>query len=350
MFRRRPLRDGLAALLGCCCVALVPACSGGAAQHAPGTAPARPASAVSVATAGPPVPATPQRGPGTPALPKRSFPRCRTSQLAAAFTGLNAASGGERGMTLILANHSARACFVYGYARFELLGASGAFPGPLPTHVTRVHAPHSVVILRPGQNAQALVTWNASPMAPGSLEHPQRVQITPPGAHAYLMGMWPQEPVSGGYLGVWPLRPAPPGPVPTGTGTVQGAFNGMCMTAAQDSADVVAWTCDGDSSQQWTAYSDDTLRIGDRCLDVAGGSTDTGATAVLQECDGSASQRWQISQVSLNPFGPITGLASGNVLTDPGASTVNGTKLELTAGQGDQSPPWHVSFYHYLGQ
>jgi hypothetical protein len=216
--------------------------------------------------------------------------------------------------------------------------------------VTRVHAAHSVVILRPGQNAQALVTWNASAMAPGALEYPQRVQITPPGAHTYLLGMWPQEPVSGGYLGEWPLRPAPPGPVPTGTGIVQGPFDGMCMSVAQNGIDVVAWACDGGTSQQWTAYSDDTLRNGGNCLDVAGGSTAPGAAAVLRECDGSPSQRWQISQVSLNPFGPITGLGSGNILTDPGASTVNGTKLEMAEGQGDQSQPWHVSFYHYLGQ
>ena len=69
----------------------------------------------------------------------------------------------------------------------------------------------------------------------------------------------------------------------------------------------------------------------------------------LRACDGSPSQRWQIGQVSLNPFGPITGLGSGNVLTNPGASTVNGTPLKMDLNRGDQSGPWHVSFYHYLG-
>ena len=35
-----------------------------------------------------------------------SAPRCHITQLSMAFTGLNAASGGQRGMTLILTNHS----------------------------------------------------------------------------------------------------------------------------------------------------------------------------------------------------------------------------------------------------
>jgi hypothetical protein len=57
----------------------------------------------------------------------------------------------------------------------------------------------------------------------------------------------------------------------------------------------------------------------------------------------------QIGQASLNPFGAITNPASGNVLTDPDPSTVSGTQLLMEPGQGDQSEPWHVSFYHQLG-
>ena len=61
------------------------------------------------------------------------------------------------------------------------------------------------------------------------------------------------------------------------------------------------------------------------------------------------SQQWLISQVSLNPFGPIGNPASGNVLTDPGSSTVDGTQLLMGPDRGDLSGPWQVSFYHYLG-
>jgi ricin-type beta-trefoil lectin protein len=40
---------------------------------------------------------------------------------------------------------------------------------------------------------------------------------------------------------------------------VRDPFNGMCVTAAgngsADGTQVVAWQCDGDAAQQWTAYS-----------------------------------------------------------------------------------------------
>jgi Ricin-type beta-trefoil lectin domain/Protein of unknown function (DUF4232) len=281
------------------------------------------------------------------------LPRCRTGQLSPAFTGLNAASGGGQGMTLILTNHSSRSCYLYGYVGLGLLGGHLTFPGPLPTHVTRISAPHRLVRLHPGGNAQALLTWHNSTLAGGWLEYPQRVEITPPDAYRHLIGIWPKVPVNSGQIAVWPLRPAPPGPVTTGTGTVRDPFNGMCVTAAgngsADGTEVVAWKCDGDASQQWTAYSDATLRLNGKCLDVTGRSTATGATVDLWACDGSPSQQWQISQTSLNTFGGIYNLGSGNVLTDPDGSTVNGTQLEMGPDRGDLSGPWHVSFYHYRG-
>ena len=256
------------------------------------------------------------------------LPRCRTGQLSSAFTGLNAASGGSEGMTLVLTSHSSSSCYLYGYVGLQLLGAHLGFPAPLPTQVTRVKAPHQPVTLAPGGNAQALLTWHSSTLAGGKLEYPQRVEITPPDAYRYLTGMWPKVPVDNGQIAVWPLRPAPPGPVPTGTGTVRDPFNHMCVTAdgngSADGTEVVAWQCNGDASQQWTAYSDGTLRINGKCLDTTGHSTAAGATVDLWTCDGGAAQQWQIGQASLNPFGPIANPGSGNVLTDPGASTVNG--------------------------
>jgi hypothetical protein len=56
-----------------------------------------------------------------------------------------------------------------------------------------------------------------------------------------------------------------------------------------------------------------------------------------------------IGQTSLNTFGGIANPASGNVLTDPDGSTVNGTQLVMGTDRGDLSGPWHVSFHHYLG-
>jgi ricin-type beta-trefoil lectin protein/uncharacterized protein DUF4232 len=340
------LARGLAtALAGACSGLLVAACA--ASSPAGGQAAAGVEAAAAVEPMAAPV------TPGGQAPSAGGLPRCRTGQLSSAFTGLNAASGGSEGMTLILTNRSSSSCYLDGYVGLQLLGAHLAFPGPLPTQVTRVKAPHQLVTLDPGGNAQALLTWNRSTLAGGKLEYPQRVEITPPGAHRYLTGMWPKVPVNNGKIAVWPLQPAPPGPVPTGTGTVSNPFNGMCVTAAgngsADGTEVVAWKCDGDASQQWTAYSDGTLRINGKCLDVTGHSTAVGATVELGTCDGGPFQQWQIGQTSLNPFGGIANPGSGNVLTDPDGSTVDGTQLLMGPDRGDLSGPWHVSFYHYLG-
>ncbi len=350
--RRSPVRGFAVLAAAACSVVLASACSGNSpSDHAAATRSPAPA-ATSGATAIPAPVATTQPGtPGTPAPPGTGIARCHTRQLAAAFTGLNAASGGQRGMTLILTNRSSRTCYVYGY---EGLGFLGSGLNPLPTHLARISVPHTRVRLRPGGNAQAMVTWRVYPDAPGPLEYPQRVEITPPDEYTHLIGPWPAEPVRGGDITTWPLSAAPPGPVPTGAGTIQDPFNGMCVAVAGNGSangtEVVAWKCDGDSSQRWTAYSDGTLRINGKCLDITGRSTKIGATADVWACGGSPSQRWQISQVSQNPFGPIVGTGSGNALTDPGGTTTNGTQLQMGVNRGDLSGPWHVSFYHYLSR
>jgi Ricin-type beta-trefoil lectin domain/Domain of unknown function (DUF4232) len=358
--RAGPLGRGLAAALAAACSGLLVAACGGSGPPAGQAAAGQPATSAAprAAAAAAVRPAVPGAGTapvmrGTQPPSASGLPRCRTGQLSSAFTGLNAASGGGQGMTLILTNYSRHSCYLYGYVGLGLLGGHLTFPGPLPTHVTWVSAPHRLVRLHPGGNAQALLTWNRSTLAGGRLEYPQRVEITPPDAYQHLTGMWPKTPVNSGKIAVWPLRPAPAGPVPTGTGTVRNPFNGMCVTAAgngsTDGTEVVASKCGRDASQQWTAYSDGTLRINGKCLDVTGYSTATGATVDLWACGASPSQQWLISQVSLNPFGSIGNPASGNVLTDPGGSTVNGTQLLMGPDRGDQSGPWQVSFYHYLG-
>jgi hypothetical protein len=119
------------------------------------------------------------------------------------------------------------------------------------------------------------------------------------------------------------------------------------VALAGDGTTVVAWKCSaGDTSQQWTGYSDGTLRINGKCLDVTG--PQVGATVKVAACTGAATQKWAISQVSYNDFGPIANTATGNALTDPAGSTVNGTKLVMGPGRGDLSGPWRVSYHHYM--
>jgi Ricin-type beta-trefoil lectin domain len=110
---------------------------------------------------------------------------------------------------------------------------------------------------------------------------------------------------------------------------------------------VVAWKCSpGASTQQWTGYSDGTLRSNGRCLDVTGPGV--GAKVKIAACTGAASQKWAIGQVSSNDFGPLINTGTRTALTAPGASTANGTPLVMGPDRGDLSGPWRVSFHHYM--
>ena len=125
------------------------------------------------------------------------------------------------------------------------------------------------------------------------------------------------------------------------------AAAGSCRA---DGTEVVAWKCSRDACAAWTAYSDATLRINGKCLDVTGQATQVGTAVDLWACDGSPEPAVvDRARLSLNPFGSIGNPASGNVLTDPSGSTVNGTQLVMGPDGGDLSGPWQVSFYHYLG-
>jgi hypothetical protein len=188
-------------------------------------APSAPASASATTTA----PVT--TAPGSPA----SLPRCHTSQLTAAYTGLNAAMGGTRGMTLILTNHSDGTCYLYGYPGLAFFDG-----GPMATHLTWMKAPHAKVILHPGGNAQAMLTWRVN-VGTATPFNPSFAHITPPDEYTYLTTLWQGGPVLGGDIVSWPLQAAPAGPFPAGTGTISNPFNGMCVALAGDGATVVAW-------------------------------------------------------------------------------------------------------------
>ena len=334
-------RSAAALAAAACLVVLAAGCAshgnapGAGAARSPGTSTTA-SPATSARTPAATAPAT--TAPGGQA----SAPRCHTSQLSMAFTGLNAAMGGQRGMTLILTNHSGATCSVYGYPGLAFSTSGGV---PMATHLTWMKQPHATVVLRPGGSAQALLTWGVNMDTPTPFS-PDIVHITPPDEYTYLRAGWEGGPVRGGAIAAWPLRAAPAGPFPGGTGTVANPFNGMCMALAADGTTVVAWKCSpGASTQQWTGYSDGTLRINGKCLDVTGPGA--GAKATVAACTGAASQKWAIGQVSSNDFGPLINTGTGTALTDPGGSTANGTPLVTGPDRGDLSGPWHVSFHHY---
>ena len=164
-----------AALAAAACLAVLAA---GCASHssAPGAGAARSPGAGT--TAAPSAAARTPRRRAAPAAAapggRAPAPRCHTSQLSVAFTGLNAAMGGVRGMTLILTNRSGATCSVYGYPGLAFATSGDV---PMATHLTWVKQPRATVVLRPGGNAQAMLTWRVNGPPP---PRPARTSCTSP--------------------------------------------------------------------------------------------------------------------------------------------------------------------------
>jgi DNA-binding SARP family transcriptional activator len=94
--------------------------------------------------------------------------------------------------------------------------------------------------------------------------------------------------------------------------------------------------CSSSDRQFWQIVSEDRIiRISDKCLDVAGGSTDNGAAIQLADCNGSGSQRFR-----LNPAHDLVNLQAHKCVeaTDPRGS--NRTPLRLWTCTGAQNQKW----------
>ena len=179
------------------------------------------------------------------------------------------------------------------------------------------------MVLHPGGNAQALLTWRANTDRPAPVES-QPGGSNPAREHAYLPAMWPGARSTMARSRLAAARGVS-GPVATGTGTVAAPSTACARPGPPTAPRSWRGSAVRRQRQQWTGYSDGTLRINGRCLDVTGPGI--GATVEVAACAGAASQQRPIRQASANGVGPIGNPVSGTVLTDPDGSTINGTQL-----------------------
>jgi hypothetical protein len=127
---------------------------------------------------------------------------------------------------------------------------------------------------------------------------------------------------------------------PTGTATATGqvtGINGLCL-ANQNSLNTASnpigvTGCNGSAGQQWSPYTDGTLRTQGGCLDVVSAGTSSGTNVDWYPCNGTAAQNWthQSNGEEVNP-------ASGLCLTDPGGNT--GSRLDIETCTGSAQQLW----------
>jgi hypothetical protein len=127
-----------------------------------------------------------------------------------------------------------------------------------------------------------------------------------------------------------------PTATPTATGQVTG-INGLCL-ANQNSLNTASnpigvSACNGGAGQQWSTYTDSTVRTQGGCLDVVSAGTTSGTNVDWYPCNGTAAQGWthQANGELVNPH-------SGLCLTDPGGNT--GARLDIETCTGAAAQLW----------
>ncbi len=122
----------------------------------------------------------------------------------------------------------------------------------------------------------------------------------------------------------------------TTTGPVKGV-NGLCLTN-QNSLNtkgnpIRVSTCDGSAGQQWSSYTDSTLRVQGGCLGVVAAGTTSGTNVDWYPCNGTPSQKW-----THQANGQLVSQSAGLCLSDPGGNT--GARLVIETCTGSAYQLW----------
>jgi Carbohydrate binding module (family 6)/Ricin-type beta-trefoil lectin domain/Putative Ig domain len=125
---------------------------------------------------------------------------------------------------------------------------------------------------------------------------------------------------------------------PTATASASGqvsGIDGLCL-GNQDSLNtegnpMVVSACDGAAGQQWSVYSDNTLRTEGGCLDVVGAGTGSGTAVDWYPCNGTVAQAW-----TYESDGELVNPNSGLCLTDPSNDTSDTLQIQTCTGAAGQ--------------
>ncbi len=138
-------------------------------------------------------------------------------------------------------------------------------------------------------------------------------------------------------------QPQPQGAQPvTNTGAVTQYSSKKCLdvnaSGTSNGTQVQLWDCHGGANQQWTLYSDATLRPShatNKCLDVNNAYTGNGGNLMLYDCHAGSNQRWAFTSSKT-----IQGAGSGRCLVTPNGSANSGSPIITWDCGTDNSYKW----------
>jgi hypothetical protein len=127
---------------------------------------------------------------------------------------------------------------------------------------------------------------------------------------------------------------------PTGTATSTGpvtGVGGLCATNQNslntEGNPIGLAACNGSAGQQWSPYTDGTVRVQGGCLDVVSAGKTSGTNVQWYACNGSGAQGW-----THQTNGELVNANSGLCLTDPGGNT--GARLDIETCTGTAAQQW----------
>jgi alpha-glucosidase len=91
-------------------------------------------------------------------------------------------------------------------------------------------------------------------------------------------------------------------------------------------------------NQQWTFDAVEILALGDRCLDVVGGSPSPGALAQLHGCQGTTNEQWTFNQYNDSAIHGI-----GDQLCVGETGTTAGSSIDMESCTGAQNQQWQLN-------
>ncbi|HSX09082.1 MAG TPA: ricin-type beta-trefoil lectin domain protein [Candidatus Saccharimonadales bacterium] len=155
-------------------------------------------------------------------------------------------------------------------------------------------------------------------------------------------------------VSVSPGTTVTPTPVQTGLlmSNVSAAVNKntkLCLddkgNGTADNNPAITWACNSsDKAQIWAQYSDNTIRINGKCLDVNKNSTANNAAVNIFKCNGGKNQQWKLTSITSGAAKggtELLGVQSNKCLDIKQALTANGTPLEIFTCNGGNNQAWH---------
>jgi Carbohydrate binding module (family 6)/Ricin-type beta-trefoil lectin domain/Putative Ig domain len=125
---------------------------------------------------------------------------------------------------------------------------------------------------------------------------------------------------------------------PTATASASGqvtGIDGLCLgnqnSLNTEGNPMVVSACDAAAGQQWSVYSDNTLRTEGGCLDVVGAGTGSGTAVDWYPCNGTVAQTW-----TYESDGELVNPNSGLCLTDPSNDTSDTLQIQTCTGAAGQ--------------